>query len=122
MATAVERELRLPGHPALTVHDNYWANGERDLVLYKPDVVPEMPAALSNPHNRLRTGVALDQAFDRSHPDLPVVDLDDPQDEQRLQHALFFPAEDEESPVLAFTHFRVVPVLRHIGWLTPQSG
>ncbi|MFF3467138.1 hypothetical protein [Streptomyces sp. NPDC002619] len=69
-----------------------------------------------------REGVALEQAFDRPHLDLPPVDLDDPQGEQRLQHALFFPAEDDESPVLAFTHFRVVPVLRHIGWLTPENS
>ncbi|MEV7127803.1 hypothetical protein [Streptomyces sp. NPDC093260] len=171
-ATAVEWELRLPGQPVLTVHDNRWANGERDVVLYKPTIVPEMPAALSNLHNRLRSGidtterrgelrimvypthvdgqdrprfmrslttadlasrvglsrlreltaregVTLRAAFDR--PDLSVVDLDDPQDEKRLQHALFFPAADDETPVVAFTCFKVLPVLRHVAWLSPND-
>ncbi|GHF42103.1 hypothetical protein GCM10018783_08600 [Streptomyces griseosporeus] len=134
-ASAIEWELRLPGRPTLTVHDNHWVNGERDLVLYKPTVVPEMPAALSNLHNRLRSGISgtpkhgelrvmvfptyvdthdrprikkslttadladevglphlreltarvgvrLASAFDR--PDLPPVDLDDPQNEKSL--------------------------------------
>ncbi|MGX4688281.1 hypothetical protein [Streptomyces sp. JNUCC 63] len=154
------------------MHDNHWANGERNLVLYKPAVVPEMPAALSNLHNRLRStvsrspgraelrmmvfptyvdpqgrprikkslttwdlanqvglhhlreltardGVTLEAAFDRPH--LPVVNLDDPQDDKALQHALFFPAEDGETPVIAFTRFRIVPVLRHIGWIAPEG-
>ncbi|MBY8816023.1 hypothetical protein CP977_30085 [Streptomyces cinereoruber] len=170
--SAVEWGLRLPGQPSLAVHDNHWANGERDLVLHKPTVVPEMPAALSNLHNRLRTGISLstrpgelrvmvfptyvdaqerprikkslttwdlanvmglprleeltaregvrlEAAFDR--PDLPPVDLDDPQHEKPLQHALFFPAADDETPVVAFVRFRVVPVLRHIGWLSPDD-
>ncbi|MGW6716018.1 hypothetical protein ACWF9X_07120 [Streptomyces globisporus] len=171
-ASAVEWDLRLPGQPSLTVHDNHWVNGERDLVLHKPTVVPEMPAALSNLHNRLRTGispsakpgelrvmvfpthvdaqgrprikksltaldlanvmglrrlreltaregVSLAAAFDR--PDLPSVDLDDPQHEKPLQHALFFPATDDETPVVAFVRFRIVPVLRHIGWLSTDD-
>ncbi|MEV8592499.1 hypothetical protein [Streptomyces sp. NPDC052012] len=171
-ASAIEWELRLPGQPTLTVHDNHRVNGERDLVLYKPTVVPEMPAALSNLHNRLRSGISatakhgelrimvfptyvdtqgrprikkalttadladqvglrhlreltaregvrLDAAFDR--PDLPPVDLDDPQNEKSLQHAVFFPAADEETPVVAFVCFRIVPVLRHIGWLSPDD-
>ncbi|MEU5697287.1 hypothetical protein [Streptomyces aurantiacus] len=176
VATAVEWELHLPDRrPSLTVHDNRWENGERDLVLYKPDVVPEMPAALSDTHNRLRSGitvgrrsgeerlmvyptyvdenerprirksfttadlvhalgpnhlrkltarrgVTLDQGLDRPHLRFPPVELDDPQDERRLQHALFFPTEDDESPLLAFIHFRVVPVLSHIGWLAPETG
>ncbi|MEV5126070.1 hypothetical protein AB0K49_25250 [Streptomyces decoyicus] len=145
-------------------------NGERDLVLHKPTVVPEMPAALSNLHNRLRSGICasarhgelrimvfptyvdthgrprikkslttvdlanavglhhlreltaresvrLEAAFDP--PDLPPVDLDNPQHEKRLQHALFFPAADQETPVVAFVRFRIVPVLRHVGWLSP---
>ncbi|MGW3389382.1 hypothetical protein [Streptomyces cinereoruber] len=170
--SAIEWGLRLPGQPSLAVHDNHWANGERDLVLHKPTVVPEMPAALSNLHNRLRTGISLstrpgelrvmvfptyvdaqerprikkslttwdlanvmglprleeltaregvrlEAAFDR--PDLPPVDLDDPQHEKPLQHALFFPAADDETPVVAFVRFRVVPVLRHIGWLSPDD-
>ncbi|MET8181798.1 hypothetical protein [Streptomyces sp. NPDC005336] len=173
VASAVEWELRLPGRPPLTVHDNHWANSERDLVLYKPAVVPEMPAALSSLHNRLRSGISdssggaklrimvyptyvdplgrprikkslttadlanwvglrhlrkltaregvtLKPAFDRL--DLPGVDLDDPQDEKALQHALYFPAADDETPVLAFIHFRIVPVLRHIGWLSPDGS
>ncbi|MFF7876158.1 hypothetical protein ACFZDM_18285 [Streptomyces californicus] len=172
MATAVEWEIRVPGQPELTVHDNHWGNGERDLVLHKPTVVPEMPAARSNLHNRLRSGVSasphrgelrimvfptyvdaqgrprikkslttgdlanavglrhlraltarkgvrLEAAFDR--PDLPPVDLDDPQHEKPFQHALFFPAEDAETPVIAFIHFRIVPVLRRIGWLSPTK-
>ncbi|MEV5319394.1 hypothetical protein AB0K92_17355 [Streptomyces sp. NPDC052687] len=171
-ASAIEWELRLPEQPTLTVHDNRWVNGERDLVLYKPTVVPEMPSALSNLHNRLRSGISdgakhgerrvmvyptyvdahdrprikksltiadiadqvglrhlreltsregvrLESAFDR--PDLPPVDLDDPQDEKSLQHALFFPAADDETPVVAFVCFRIVPVLRHIGWLSPDD-
>lgn len=170
--SAVEWELHLPGQASLTVHDNRWVNGERDLVLHKPTVVPEMPAALSNLHNRLRSGICgsakpgelrimvfptyvdahgrprikkslttwdlanavglhhlreltapggvrLEAAFDR--PDLPPVDLDDPQHEKPLQHALFFPAADDETPVVAFVRFRVVPVLRHIGWLAPDD-
>ncbi|GAA2507163.1 hypothetical protein GCM10010393_44950 [Streptomyces gobitricini] len=161
-------ELRLPGRPLLTVHDNRWDNGERDLVLYQPTVVPEIPAALSNLHNRLRVGidlapentatlrimafpawvdgerprinkslttaqlaaryglqqlrdlvarpgVALHSAGGRA--DVPGYDVDDPQDERRIQHALYFPGEDDETPVIAFAHLRVVPVLRHVGWL-----
>jgi hypothetical protein len=168
VASAVEWELRLPGRPTLKIHDNPWRNGERDLVVHKPPVMPEMPSALSNLHGRLRSGIAptpgrhelrvmvyptyvdrhgrprinkslttealadrmglfvlreltaredvtLEPAHDR--PDLPLVDLDDPQDEKPLQHALFFSAEDDETPVLGFVHFRVLPVLRHIGWL-----
>ncbi|MEU7380234.1 MULTISPECIES: hypothetical protein [unclassified Streptomyces] len=175
VASAVEWELRLPGRPRLTLHDNRWANGERDLVLHKPTVVPEMPAALSKLHDRLRSGITvgrrheerrlmvypacvddrerprvkkslttaelsghlglhhlreltarkgveLDHAFDRPRLDLPPVDLDDPQDEKRLQHALFFPVEDDETPVVAYVHFRVAPVLRHVGWLSPDDS
>ncbi|GAA2908334.1 hypothetical protein GCM10010478_03660 [Streptomyces erythrogriseus] len=173
VASAVEWELHLPGRPTLRIHDSHWRNGERDLVVHKPPVMPEMPSALSNLHGRLRSGIAptpgrdelrvmvyptyvdtqgrprinkslttealadrvglfalreltaredvtLEPAHDR--PDLPLVDLDDPQDEKPLQHALFFPVEDEETPVLGFVHFRVVPVLRHIGWLSPDGG
>ncbi|MFE1587534.1 hypothetical protein ACFW6Q_17825 [Streptomyces sp. NPDC058737] len=172
VADAIEWELRLPGHPTLKIHDNHWRNGERDLGLHKPPVMPEMPSALSNLHGRLRSGIAptpgrrelrvmvyptyvdkhdrprinkslttealadrvelfvlqeltakedvtLEPAHDRR--DLPLVDLDDPQDEKPLQHALFFPAEDDETPVLGFVHFRVVPVLRHIGWLGSED-
>ncbi|MEU1935447.1 hypothetical protein ACH49O_07710 [Streptomyces coeruleorubidus] len=171
-ASAIEWDLRLREQPTLTVHDNHWVNGERDVVLYKPTVVPEMPAALSNLHNRLRSGVSttaksgelrvmvfptyvdkqgrprikkslttadladevgwchlraltdregvrLEAAFDR--PDLPLVDLDDPQHEKPLQHALFFPVADDETPVVAYVCFRIVPVLRHIGWLSPDD-
>ncbi|SDM98544.1 hypothetical protein [Streptomyces wuyuanensis] len=169
--TATGWELRLPGRPVLTVHDTRWNNGERDLVLYKPHVVPEIPAALSNLHNRLRSGIeagtgggrlrimawatwvdrerprikksfttaALAAAYgldglrsltaregvtleprDR-RPDVGVVDLDDPQDELSFQHAVFFPADDEQTPAEAFVHLKVLPVLRHIGWLPRQS-
>ncbi|WP_405796193.1 hypothetical protein [Streptomyces sp. NBC_01506] len=54
---AAEWRVRVDGHPGLTIHDTRWANGERDLVLYQPVVVPEMPAALSNLHNRRRAGI-----------------------------------------------------------------
>jgi hypothetical protein len=57
VAAPVEWELHLSGYPLLTVHDNHWANGERNLVLYMPTVVPEMPSALSKLHNRLRSGI-----------------------------------------------------------------
>ncbi|TKA11919.1 hypothetical protein FCI23_08840 [Actinacidiphila oryziradicis] len=161
--------LSLPGRPLLTIHDTRWNNGERDLVLYQPAVVPEMPAALSNLHNRRRAGiepgagrpgrlrimawlawpgphdrpffkksltteklaiscglqdlrdltarpgVTLAPAFD--HPDLPSTNLEHPQDVKPLQHAVYFPREDNETPVIAFTLFRVIPTLRHIGWL-----
>ncbi|WP_381795495.1 hypothetical protein [Streptomyces niveus] len=49
--------VRLDGRPGLTIHDTQWENGERDLVLYQPAVVPEMPAPLSNLHNRRRAGI-----------------------------------------------------------------
>lgn len=66
-----------------------------------------------------RKGVTLEPAFDR--PGQHDVDLDTPQDENTLQHALFFPVEDGKTPVVAFVHFRIVPVLHHIGWL-PSDG
>ncbi len=169
----VEWKLKVPGHPPLTIHDNRWESGERDLTLYQPTVVPEMPAPLSNLHNRLRSGIAgppggaelrimlyptyvdargrprikrslttaslagrmglrhlreltarkgvtLGPAFVRSGP--RDVDLNAPQDEVAFQHALFFSAEDDETPVIAFIHFRIVPVLRHIGWLSPDGN
>ncbi|MFF4232848.1 hypothetical protein [Streptomyces sp. NPDC001820] len=170
--SAVEWELRLPGRPLLKVHYTRWDTNERDLVLYQPTVVPEIPAALSNLHNRLRIGVAAVpgsrtllriMAFpvwvDRERPrinkavttaelaaryglrqfralatrrgvslhsaygraDVPGYDLNDPQDKKALQHALYFLADDEETPVTAFTHLRVVPVLRHVGWLPEVS-
>jgi hypothetical protein len=166
---AAEWQLALPGRPLLTVHDTRWDNGERDLVLYQPSLVPEMPAPLSNLHNRRRAGiepaalrrgrlrimawlavpgahdrpsfrkslttaalvadcgsdrirdltdrpgVSLEAAFDK--PDLPPVDIGEPQDFKPLQHALCFSEGDDETPVLAFTLFRVIPTLRHIGWL-----
>jgi len=171
-ASTVEWELRIPGRPTLRIHDSRWLNGERDLVLYKPTVVTEMPATLSNLHNRLRSGISgtekrgelrimvfptyvdkqgrpriwkslttaglanhvglrhlrtltarkgvwLDRAYDR--PGLPPVNLKNPQDVKPLQHALFFPADDDETPVAAFVCFRVAPVLRHIGWLPPDD-
>lgn len=173
VASAVEWELHLPVRPMLKIHDNHWRNGERDLRFHRPPVMPEMPSALSNLHERLRSGiiptpgrrelrimvyltyvdehdrprfkrslttedlvdrvglsvlreltaregVTLEPAHDR--PNLPLVDLGDPQDEKSLQHALFFPAEDDETPVLGFVHFRAVPVLRHIGWLASDGG
>ncbi|MFD3412101.1 hypothetical protein [Streptomyces cyaneofuscatus] len=165
--TASVWRVRLEGRPELTIHDTRWENGERDLVLYQPAVVPEMPAPLSNLHNRRRAGVQettpgseelrvmgwvavpgdrptvkktfttadfvevcgldelreltsrrdveLDTAFVLADP--VHVDLDDPQDTVAVQHALFFPEEDERTPVVFFLLSRVVPTLRHIGWL-----
>ncbi|MFD5518168.1 hypothetical protein [Streptomyces sp. NPDC127066] len=69
-----------------------------------------------------RVGVALEPAFDRPDLDLSPVDLDDPQHDKALQHALYFPSPDDETPVIAYTRFRIVPVLRHIGWLSPEEG
>ncbi|MFE3737853.1 hypothetical protein ACFXPP_05670, partial [Streptomyces sp. NPDC059134] len=62
-----------------------------------------------------RPGVELDTAFVLADP--VRVDLDEPQDSVAVQHALFFPEEDERSPVVFFLLSRVVPTLRHIGWL-----
>ncbi|WNI30914.1 hypothetical protein [Streptomyces sp. ITFR-6] len=46
--TAAVWKVKLEGRPDLAVHDTRWENGERDLVLYQPAVVPEMPAPLAN--------------------------------------------------------------------------
>ncbi|MEU8628517.1 hypothetical protein [Streptomyces sp. NPDC048669] len=159
--------VQLTGRPGLTIHDTRWENGERDLVLYQPSVVPEMPALLSNLHGRrragvqesglregelrmmgwvavpgdrpsvkrtfttagfaevcglddlrgltARAGVVLDLAFEREDP--PLIDLKEPQDMDSVQHALFFPEDDAEAPVVFFLLSRVAPTLRHIGWL-----
>ncbi|WP_233436041.1 hypothetical protein [Streptomyces anulatus] len=59
--------------------------------------------------------MVLDTAFVLADP--VHVDLDDPQDTVAVQHALFFPEEDERTPVVFFLLTRVAPTLRHIGWL-----
>lgn len=155
---AVAWNLLLPERPPLTVHDTSWRNDERDLVLYQPTVVPEMPAALSNVHNRLRSGISgspnrtelrlmvyptyVDELErPRVRKSFSTVDLEDyvevrllrklterrgvtletPPGPRGLQYELYFPAEDHETPVVAFVHFRIVPVLRHVGWL-PREG
>lgn len=173
--TAVEWRLILPGRPQLTLHDTRWDNGERDLVLHQPSVVPEMPALLANLHGRRRAGieavpagrgrlrlmawtviprtgsdragfkkslttaqlatqcglsllrtltsrpgVTLEPAFDRE--DLPLVDLEHPQDVKPLQHALYFPVDDDETPVMAYVITRVMPTLRAVGWLPPSPA
>lgn len=157
-ANVYEWELHPTGRPKLTVHDSHWQTGERDLVLCRPPLVPEMPAALANLHNRLRSGIS--DAPDRQ--DLRImlyptyvdteerprikksfktealeryvearrlrelttranVTLELVPDLKGLQYGLFFPADDEETPVAAFVHFRIVPVLRHVGWLSPEE-
>ncbi|MFB7262216.1 hypothetical protein ACFCXH_08630 [Streptomyces nojiriensis] len=171
--TAVAWRLALPGRPQLTLHDTRWDNGERDLVLHQPSVVPEMPALLANLHGRRRAGieaapagrgrlrlmswtviprtgsdragfkkslttaqlaeqcglsllrtltgrpgVTLEPAFDQE--DLPLVDLEHPQDVKPLQHALYFPVDDDETPVMAYVITRVMPTLRAVGWLPPS--
>jgi hypothetical protein len=72
--------------------------------------------AMGLPHLRrltAREGVGLAAAFGR--PDLPSVDLDDPQHEKLLQYALFFSSTEGETPLVACVRLRIVPVLRHIG-------
>ncbi|MFD7788554.1 hypothetical protein ACFV4Q_36535 [Streptomyces nojiriensis] len=168
--TATEWHLVLPGRPLLTLHDTHWGNGERDLVLHQPSVVPEMPALLANLHGRRRAGVeavpagagrlrlmawtvvprtgsdragfkkslttaelaehcglsllrtltdrpgvTLEPAFGRE--DLPLVDLEHPQDVKPLQHALYFPVGDDETSAMAYVVTRVMPTLRAVGWL-----
>ncbi|MEU6079367.1 hypothetical protein [Streptomyces sp. NPDC047108] len=49
--------LEVPGRPPLTIHDTRWDNGERDVVLQQPPLLPEMPAALANLHGRHRAGI-----------------------------------------------------------------
>ncbi|MFF3286427.1 hypothetical protein [Streptomyces sp. NPDC003023] len=173
--SAVEWVICVPGRPRLTIRDTQWDNGERDIVLYQPTLVPEIPAVLSNLHNRLRVGVepvagaspaalrvmaypvwtdgdrprikksltTADLAARCGLPGLRVLvarsgvtiegevgrsgafvrcDLEDPQTEQRLQHRIRFPADDGDIPVIAFTHLRVTPVLRHIGWLPANAA
>lgn len=171
VAKVKEWELSLPGHPPLTVHDNHWDNGERDLVLFKPTVVPEMPAPLSNLHNRLRStvaeaggklrimvyptyvderdrprikkslttadlvswigleplqeltgrkGVSLEPSTEA--PTRRSLKLDPPPNLGNFQHALYFSRKDDETPVLAYVHFRVIPVLQHVGWLPPNGS
>ncbi|MBB0229052.1 hypothetical protein FOE67_05850 [Streptomyces calidiresistens] len=172
-ASTLAWELSLPGYPTLEIHDDHWDNGERNLVVHKPPVMPQMPLALAGLYGRLRSGVSPTEGrrelrimlyptyVDERHrprvkkslttraltdlmapcvlreltaregvtleaahpkPNLPRVDLDNPQDEKPLQHALFFPAEDLETPVLAFVHFRVLPVIHHLGWPVPAAG
>lgn len=157
-ASVHEWELHLAGRPKLMVHDSHWQNGERDLVLCRPPVVPEMPAALANLHNRLRSGISdspgrtdlrimlyptyvdtegrprIKKSFATETLEHYVelrrihelttrtnVALEHVPDLKGLQYGLFFPADDEETPVAAFVHFRIVPVLRHVGWLSPEE-
>ncbi|MFE0477022.1 hypothetical protein ACFW2V_36055 [Streptomyces sp. NPDC058947] len=55
---AAEWRLEASGRPSLTIHDTRWDNGERDVVLQQPPLVPEMPATLANLHGRHRAGIA----------------------------------------------------------------
>ncbi|GAA2336617.1 hypothetical protein Scani_03000 [Streptomyces caniferus] len=66
-------------------------------------------------HLTARPGVDLDAALGRPHPLL--IDLDRPQDTDSLQHALYFPQDDAETPVAFYVLSRIAPTLRHIGWL-----
>ncbi|MEU5193645.1 hypothetical protein AB0G86_06215 [Streptomyces scabiei] len=71
-STGSRREWRLGvrGRPDLVLHDNRWDNGERDVVIARPEQVPPLPNPLSallgkkrsqvDPHgHRLRVAVCL---------------------------------------------------------------
>lgn len=45
-----------------------------------------------------------------------------PHDDTSHQHAVSFPFDDDETPVIAFIHLRIIPVLRHIGWLPKAAA
>ncbi|MEU7566760.1 hypothetical protein AB0A99_12225 [Streptomyces fradiae] len=53
-----------------------------------------------------RPGVSLEPSFD----------LAKPQETGRFQHAIVFPDEDRETPVIAYVLTRLMPTLRHVGW------
>ncbi|WP_344261445.1 hypothetical protein [Streptomyces sodiiphilus] len=143
------------------------------MALHQPDVVPKMPSALANLHNRRRAGiqpaegraghlrimawlvlpvpnglprmsksvttlrlaeecghqqlcdlaarpgVSLGPAFDK--PGRPAVEPATPQSKEKLQHAVYFPHEDIETPVVAFVLFRLMPTLRFVGWSAPHT-
>ncbi|MGW7436224.1 hypothetical protein [Streptomyces sp. NPDC054849] len=55
--TASDWTLSVRGRPELTVRDIRWQNGERDVRMHLPDVLPEMPRALAKLHDRRRAGV-----------------------------------------------------------------
>lgn len=57
-----------------------------------------------------RPGVSLDPSFD----------LAKPQDTERFQHALRFQDEDRETPVIAYVLTRLMPTLRHTGWVADE--
>ncbi|MFJ4548897.1 hypothetical protein ACIP4X_06660 [Streptomyces sp. NPDC088817] len=159
---ATEWQFEVPGHPQLTIHDTQWDNGERDVVLQQPPLVPEMPAALANLHGRHRAGIteiapgilritaflSLPQPDGRpkqkralttaqlaegcgkqllrelvARPDVsldPSFDLAKPQDTEKFQHALRFQDEDRETPAIAYVLTRLMPTLRHTGWVANE--
>ncbi|MEV6056742.1 hypothetical protein [Streptomyces sp. NPDC052107] len=159
---AAEWRLEVPGRPRLTIHDTHWDNGERDVVLQQPPLVPEMPSNLANLHGRHRAGIAdvspglkrmmaylslpqpdgwpkqkralttaqlaegcgedlLRDLFARPGVSLdPSFDLTKPQDTERFQHAVRFKEEDQETPVVAYILTRLMPTLRHTGWVPDQ--
>jgi hypothetical protein len=52
-----EWQVGIPGHPGLLIHDTAWQNGEREIVIARPDEVPPMPKELSALLGRMRAGV-----------------------------------------------------------------
>ncbi|MGD9485197.1 hypothetical protein WDH52_18435 [Streptomyces sp. TRM70308] len=49
--------LRVKEHPEITIYDTRWDNGERDIVIARPDAVPPLPKPLSALLGRKRAGV-----------------------------------------------------------------
>ncbi|PWK75064.1 hypothetical protein BCL76_101799 [Streptomyces sp. CG 926] len=157
--TATDRALSVDGRPELTVRDIRWRNGERDVRMHLPDVLPEMPRALAKLHDRRRAGVyrtddgrtwmtawsvlpgdgdwpkwrrptgvgelgALCGA-DRLRVvhDHGVVEIGSKEallgDPGRTRRQLCALLDDdvEAAPAVLYAVTRLVPVLRHIGWL-----
>ena len=72
--TRTEWRLGNQGHPDLVIHDTRWRNGERDVVISRPEDVPPMPKPLSALLGRRRSQVVPHGEFLRMavvlvHPD-----------------------------------------------------